>query len=313
MKDKQRYKKEIPFSGKLITGLDSAQIGENFSVLKNMRYKKAGISPIGGMSKINTTAIDNTKTTPTSVFHYRKSDPAESHLFVEVTDGSNCAIRENETAIPSAGNFESGFYVYEPDSDSNGGRWAEAPNGMVAYANGQEACLYGGDEFTVGAFITSSASVTNQATNPQDYTDRVRNELTDANNVVSLSGASYFLVGSPLPLTAIKFYVSSANATVGTPTVKEWTGTAWSALTVTDGTASGGATLAQTGYMTWASTESTSKIRMIYGVMLYWYQFEVTATCSLYRVTLKAPFQTIKDIPDGIDRQTRYDVSLQSP
>jgi hypothetical protein len=119
------------------------------------------------------------------------------------------------------------------------------------------------------------------------------------------NASNYFLVGSKRPLQGVKFYVSTANTETSTLTVKEWTGSAWSSLTATDNTASGGKTLAQTGTVTWASTVSTSKQRYINGLSLYWYQFYYNAgSPSIYYVTVDAPMQTIKNIWDGAEVYT---------
>jgi hypothetical protein len=119
------------------------------------------------------------------------------------------------------------------------------------------------------------------------------------------NASNYFLVGSKRPLQGVKFYVSTANTETSTLTVKEWSGSAWSSLTATDNTSTGGKTLAQTGTVTWSSTVSTSKQRYINGLSLYWYQFYYDAgSPSIYYVTVDAPIQTIKNIWDGSEVYT---------
>ncbi|MDD5006353.1 MAG: LamG domain-containing protein [Candidatus Omnitrophica bacterium] len=119
------------------------------------------------------------------------------------------------------------------------------------------------------------------------------------------NASNYFLVGSKRPLQGVKFYVSTANTETSTLTVKEWTGSAWASLTATDNTSSGGKTLAQTGTVTWSSTASTSKLRYISGLSLYWYQFYYNAgSPSIYYVTTDAPMQSIKNIWDGAETYT---------
>ena len=54
MPDPRKQRKEIPFSGKCMTG-EPAMIGQNFRTLKNMRYTDTHIKGVGGMTKINTT------------------------------------------------------------------------------------------------------------------------------------------------------------------------------------------------------------------------------------------------------------------
>jgi hypothetical protein len=115
-----------------------------------------------------------------------------------------------------------------------------------------------------------------------------------------LSSNNYFLVGSKRPLQGVKFYISSGNASTSTLTAQEWNGVNWQNLAVTDGTASGGKALAQTGSVTFASTVTSSKPRYISGLSLYWYQFYLTAgQASIYYLTVDAPIQSIKNIWDG--------------
>src|SRR3990172_2045482 len=53
--DTEFLSREIPLTGKLYTAEDSLTIGENFKVLKNLRYTDANLKGIKGMSKVNTT------------------------------------------------------------------------------------------------------------------------------------------------------------------------------------------------------------------------------------------------------------------
>ena len=99
--------KEIPLNGKLVTVDDSLLIGNNFSTLQNMRYTQTHPQGIGGMTKINTTAL-TTYLKPRSGFHYKKDSPvAESHVLVQSYNTGLTAsqVLENTTAIPSAGDF----------------------------------------------------------------------------------------------------------------------------------------------------------------------------------------------------------------
>lgn len=140
------------------------------------------------------------------------------------------------------------------------------------------------------------------------YLDELRIKNTNAawsSNFSLPSGpytndSNYFLIGVKRPLQGSKFYVSSGNSSTSSLTVKEWNGASWNSLSITDGTASGGKTLAQTGWVTWPSTVSTSKIRYISGLALYWYQFYFDAgQSSIYYVTVDAPIQPMQNIWDG--------------
>jgi len=107
----------------------------------------------------------------------------------------------------------------------------------------------------------------------------------------------YWLVGSPRPLQGVKFYISKANLSTSTMSAWEWNGSAWDELTITDNTASGGISLAQTGTVTWSSTEDTSRTTIFEGLSLYWYLFNIDAgEAEIYHCTVDAPIQEIKNV-----------------
>ena len=147
----QLLRKEIPLTGKLVTSEDPVVIGANFRELKNMRYTRTNPKGIGGHTKINSTALTYPKVR--SGIHFRKEQPAESHVLVEAWNSAKNAreIYANTNAVPGTGDF--GSSIYTPSTAGENGRWSLAPNGYVAYANGQESCLWGGNEAPVGGFI----------------------------------------------------------------------------------------------------------------------------------------------------------------
>jgi hypothetical protein len=532
-------RKEIPFTGKLITD-DAAVIGENFQTLTNMRYTDTHIEGVQGMTKINSSVMNATYLKTRSAFHFKKSQPTESHVLVQAANSGETAsqILENTTAIPSTGNF-SGTALYTDDTSGGTGRFSNGPDGKMLYANGVDTCIWGGDEARCDAFITDSAAVTGSTmTDPLDYTDVIINIKSDAKNVavvgggldsytkllmhfnaadtvqvspfiddavgthtpsaggnaqanvdykkfgissgyfdgtgdyitvpdhadwemadgattidcwvrfdvlpttgnstglwqqylnadnsvslkLSNSGGTYtlsfiieeatvdevtvsetwttpviktwyhialirgwggnandwaitvdgtilgtatttaytwpdlaaafeigryatgsylngrvdelrvskgvarwaanftpserpyatsarvFLVGSTVPLKGMKATIGDENTVASTLTGKEWNGNVWSAITLTDNTASGGISLAQTGTITWSSTVNTAKPIYIEGYFLYFYQFTLSdGEATISHLTLDAPFQPLVDIWDGIFRSvTRF-------
>lgn len=97
--------KEIPLNGKFYT-IDPAAAGQNFQTLKNMRYKDTHIQGVGGMTKINVTAMTTCLKTR-NAFHFKKSQPAESHVLalVRTTAGTTSEIKENTAVIPGTAAF----------------------------------------------------------------------------------------------------------------------------------------------------------------------------------------------------------------
>ena len=113
------------------------------------------------------------------------------------------------------------------------------------------------------------------------------------------SSTAYFYIGSTRPLQGFKTYVQTANTSTSTMSVYYWDDSQWLLTSsLSDGTASGGKSLARTGSVTFTSTESTAKEKYIEGVIIYWYKVvisDVSANTSISYATVNAPFQDIKN------------------
>ena len=182
MADKPLKPKEMPLDGKLVTAVDPIMIGPNFQELKNMRYFDTNPRAIEGMSKVNSTALSSHPKISTG-FHFKKEQPAESHVLVQAFNSaeSESKVFENTTAIPNTGDF-SGTALHT-DSGTGQGRFSEAPNGNVAYCNGAEALVWGGDEHFSSGFVNYDPD--GNWTN--DFTTKVQNTLTDSDNIATLT------------------------------------------------------------------------------------------------------------------------------
>jgi hypothetical protein len=142
-----------------------------------------------------------------------------------------------------------------------------------------------------------------------DYTVQLRNTQSDTHNKAILhahGGAAYIYLGSVRPLDGFKLYIETANTSTSAMSIYYYNGSAWTTVSsISDGTSSGGKSLAQTGNVTFDSTVDIATIGYIDGVKVYWYRIVVdvvTANTALYQATLSAPFQEVKDIWDGEPR-----------
>lgn len=174
--------KEIPLNGKLRTADDPATIvAPDFAQLTNLRYAPNNPKGVGGMTKINTSALANPQIK--NGVHFTRTFPtAESHILVSARDsnGANRKVYSNDTAVPSAGAFTSAA-LFTDASGYGIGRFSLAPDG-IAYANGKDTALWLGDEANASGFIDYDPNGTYR----YDWTDQVNNSLTDANNVATL-------------------------------------------------------------------------------------------------------------------------------
>ncbi len=175
----------IPLSGKLRTAPDGTQLGPgDFKVLENMRYGELSPKSVSGMDKINTTRITGYYPVR-GAFHYRKDQPAESHVLVQtwndVLINGSYKVYQNITPIPTAGNHET-TALFTDSSGAGIGRFSDAPDNCVAYANGKDACIWGGDEYRVAGFVIGDL----EGNTNLDYTLKINNTLTDAANIATM-------------------------------------------------------------------------------------------------------------------------------
>lgn len=172
--------KDIPLTGKLITSVNSAVIGENFKTLKNLRYANTNPESVGGHSKINTTALSSFPKVRSGI-HFRKED--ETHTIVQAYNSGETAssVLQNTTAIPDQGDYEA--TALHSDSGTGLGRFSEAPTGEIAYCNSEETLLWAGDELRCSGFFNYGPD----GDFSYDFTDQISNSLTTDFATIGLS------------------------------------------------------------------------------------------------------------------------------
>ena len=181
--------KDIPLNGKVITSRDAATIGANFQQLTNMRYTDTHPKGVRGMTEINATPLTNAKIR--SAFHYRKEQPAESHVLVQSLNSgeTSSSIYDNEAVVPAQASFTA-TTVLDQATGFDVARFSTAPNNNMAMCDKSGAYVWGGDEKLCSSFITSTAAVTDSITAPRDYTNEVTNTLSIVDEVAVIGGGN---------------------------------------------------------------------------------------------------------------------------
>jgi len=194
--------------------------------------------------------------------------------------------------------------LYTDVSTNLNGRFSKAPAGNIAYANGEEVVIWGGEESTIGSAFTTTTSA---ETLPIDVTEKLINSRDDSSQRVTFDQSTRpcWTILTTRPAKGFKFYVQSANVSASTLTCKDWSGTAYAAVSnPVDNTTDGGVALAQTGIFTFDDTISSAKLHHFEERYLYAYQFELSAgSAVIYEVTANFGMQTPTNIWDGIYRQ----------
>jgi len=118
-------------------------------------------------------------------------------------------------------------------------------------------------------------------------------------NVAYRAPALNWITLSTRPLDGIIYYVSQANATASTQTVRCWTGSGFETLAYSDGTKTTNISLAQNGTISFDGTETIAKPMHFEGRYLYAYWTTLSAgSATIQQVTVSAPFQKMVDVWD---------------
>jgi hypothetical protein len=296
----------FPFIGKWNPTDDPLLLDDyGFQDVQNVRRDGKRIKGVKGHSKINTDEIsgDSTYYKPRSGFHYTKDSPSESHVLIQAWNPAETAsnVYQNQTAIPNAGEF-SGTTLHADASGAVVGRFSFAPGGAVAYANSQESLIWGGDEMKIAGFYTKNPGQT-----PADQWEKVLVNNTDT--YASIGGITTFYVGSNRRINKVKLYILNANTTTSTLGVSEYclSGATWQSVAgQSDGTASGGKSLAATGTVSWTyNTDTRATFVEDTDVLAYWAQFTLSSpassSASIYYVTCgEGEFRPVEDLWDGV-------------
>lgn len=275
---------------------------ENFSAMQNLRFAERCLEGVPGYTKINPDTALATYPKIRSGIQLTAPFTTKSRILVQAYNSALSAsqILQNKTAVPIHGDFETAA-LHTDAAGAGLGRFCKWPGNQVAYCNGVESKIYGGDEIPCAAFLISSAAVTGATlTNPKDFSEQMRNNRQTSDQEAVIGSTGVFLVGFTRPVQGVKLYVAVANSSLSSITGQEHNGIAWSAITITDGTKPGSVSLAQTGSLAFSSTVASSIAKLIEGRVLYWYQFALSAgSATIYQVTGDAPFQDVRDVWDG--------------
>ena len=103
----------------------------------------------------------------------------------------------------------------------------------------------------------------------------------DLDSMDTAANSHYLYVGAHVPFRGVKVDLTNVNGTASVLTVRYWDGSAWTDISDTDGTASGGVTLAQDGDVTWTVPTDWAPYAIAIGgpygtALLYWTRWEVS-------------------------------------
>lgn len=229
-----------------------------------------GWKPRKGCTFHNTSQVSGGKAV-LSLHQYTHPRNGDYH-FIAQTNGN----LYDATNDPPASGTTFGSSIYTSASSTTPG-FSDVVGSSWFYADGSTApVMWGGAASYCSGFVVWD----NSASMYVDYTKDVVDGDSSTYAIVLGAASDVYYVCSPCRAKGITLDLgTSVNSNAATATVKSWQSGAWSDRTASDGTASGGATHAIDGSLTWTKSASDT-MTVINGIMGYWYQVSFSAALS---------------------------------
>ena len=191
---------QFMFDGQWMPDFDESKIGAiNYKTLQNFRYTDAGLTVPLGYTKINSTN-HTYGVKPISMIQLESPYTTTSYVLLDGHDSSTLSnVLVNKTAVPGTGDFE-GTALDSNTANSLFGRFSKAPNGNIAYANGESSKIWGGEEMQISAYYTVDTTTATYA----DLT------YAAAGDTITTAGGNYTTDGF-LPGQVIAVTTSTSN------------------------------------------------------------------------------------------------------
>jgi hypothetical protein len=180
-------------------------------------------------------------------------------------------------------NTEYELLLYNPSQTTN--VVVNIYNKEAALGSGSRDCLLYGPitisknvPTAVGAFKTYKAAGAGSYVTDTTHINEASANDVELVPVATVEDAAYF--GAYLPFNAIKVDIGTAGNYVATTVWEYWNGSAWTALTVTDGTVSGGLTFAQDGVVSFSEPSDWATVA-VDSTTMYWVRCRVSAFTSV--------------------------------
>jgi len=224
-----------------------------------------------GCSLHNTTALESGAAIK-SLHHYKNPKQGDVHFLAQVNSKLYESTNDPPTASGAGFGSDLGLSVgTTPGFSCVVGEW-------FVYADGSgKPIIWGGDNPLVfGALVYDDS-----AGRYVDYSREVIDGRSDTYAIVlSAAADKLYIFTSEIAHGFVFDLGSNVNSNAVTMTIKAWRSGAWTSVSdLSDGTASGGATLAQDGTVTW--TRSTDDSMKLEGGLILGYAYEVSWSGAL--------------------------------
>ncbi len=295
--------KSIPFDGGVITSIPRQLVKSGkFSTFQNFRWRHPSFEKRYGQSRLHTTT-DNVNNV-WSMYQYRKKN-AEIHFYSQFANGQVQEATNNPPSI-TIGDF--GSEILAATANSKSASWSTMNDRCLYSDSVRQHQIYMGSTNEVLMFnvYKATTAIPRIPTEGNDYTNEVNDGLSNTVAIVdsldTLANYDCIFICTPIKAKSLTFTIPNVNTTSSTLTLKYWNGNL-TTVTNTDGTSLSGATMGQSGIISW--TPPSDEIpHYMFGISGFWYQLSVSATLSatvrISEVTFNANWQSITNVWDGV-------------
>jgi hypothetical protein len=300
----------IPLRGGAVTSVERALLpAGSFSWMQNLRNEHPGLRKRLGQRKLHSVAIgslpyDKVKT----LYQFNKQDAGTRELLAQMDTGE---VLKATNGPPTVTTGDFGSVLNSGSSGQISASWGTLGD-ILVHSNGvDQHALYAGSGSYVSQLIVYKGGGGAPGDVPEeglDFSNEVRADSTDnveLDALDTLANDQCFFIRTPLRASAFSFVVATANGNAATITVAyRKNDNTWASVTgLSDGTDSGGATLAQDGEISFTSP-SDEQPHFQYGDCGWWYRFTVSAALSaevrISSVTYSGDWQDLENVWNGI-------------
>lgn len=296
----------LPLRGGCNTAIEKSQIPfGGFSMLQNVRGTHPGFKKRAGQRKLHDIADGANKVM--SMYQFVKTRVDENHFFIQMSDND---ILEYDNDLPTTTTGVFGSSIYTGSSNQIPATWSRIGDKMLFSDGVDQHQIYAGDSSYIEKFIVykGSGTIPDVVTQGEDYSDEVSDgdssTVAVLDSLSTLANYDCIFIQTPTPVKSFTFTVSAANGTASVLQAKYWNGSWTSVSNLSDGTSGGGASMAQTGTVTFdAQTDSLPKY--LYGISGYWYQLSLSsgamdAEVEISGVTYEGDWFSLVNMWDGV-------------
>ncbi len=294
----------LVFQGTVNTETERALLPSGgFSGKQNLRDMNPGMKQRKGQKRQHTTT-DNVQEIK-NLFQYEDKGSVK-YLYSQRLDGSVHAATNNPPT-QTAGDF--GVEVLAAVASSVTSSQAILGDKLFYTDGVRQTQVFSGTKHRIRGFFVykGAAAIPVMPEIGEDYTQEVTDSRASRvailDDLSTLANFDAIYVVTETPATGFNFTIGKANGNAATVVIKYWNGAYTTVGAVSDGTASGGATLAIDGTMTW--TRPADEISYFqYGLSGYCYQISVSAALDaeveIEEVTYNSEWLDVENVWDGI-------------